>query len=100
MKHLPKIAAALLLMAGPATAQTSWSWTGQNGGVIDGTTKCDRQSSETICSSSGTYNGPNGRVADWWQDRTITDGKVTGRRSSVGANGGERNATWSRVRQR
>ncbi len=100
MRHLSKIAAAFLLIAGPATAQTSWSWTGQNGGVIDGTTQCDRQSSQTLCKSSGTYTGPKGRVSNWWQDRTITDEQVTGRRNSVGPNGRERVVTWSRDRQR
>ncbi|MEL6640855.1 MAG: hypothetical protein AAFP98_06015 [Pseudomonadota bacterium] len=101
MTYFPMITTAFLFVAGAAAAETNWTWTGPNGGVTNGTTQCDRPAlNHARCNSSGVFTRPNGRATQWNQERTVTDGTITGRRTAIGPNGRERAVTWTRVRQR
>jgi hypothetical protein len=64
MTRLVTLACALALgTALPAFAETTWSWTGQNGGAASGVRDCTRANGTYTCSGQSTYTGPQGQTS-------------------------------------
>jgi hypothetical protein len=70
---------------GQTAAAESFTFTGSNGGVIEGQRDCLRAPGAVTCTASGTYTGPQGNSGLW--DRTLqrhaADGVVTGSRTGT-----------------
>lgn len=81
------LSAALLALALPAAAQTSWSGTGPRGGTYAGSGGCATGPGSINCSGASTYTNPFGKTFTRQGNRVATREGVTAESQITGPAG-------------
>lgn len=88
MIRITLTAGLLALAAVPATADTTWTRTGPNGGTASGSSACTAGNGTLNCSRAGVYTAPNGETG-------TRSGSATATRTDTGVS-----TDWSRTNLR
>jgi hypothetical protein len=89
---------SLGLLAAPALADRTWTWTGPKGGEASGTTSCSNATGVKTCQGTSTYTSPKGQT--FQSQSTATGDRFGGQRviTTTGPNG--KTATSTRIWKR
>lgn len=92
------IAAVLTILAGAASAQSSWSWTAENGASGGGTRDCTAADGERSCSATRSVTGAYGHTRSTEVDRVRSYGASSVSGTRTGRHGGTASFTrsWNR----
>ena len=87
MSRIALYLALALATPGAALASNSFTWTDNNGGVLDGTWSCAAVNGLWTCNDQTTFTNPDGQTSTQQRTKVLDQGQITTTTTGTRING-------------